>query len=225
MPYPYVTHVQLLPITPIRSLSLTGVLAMLALLPAQAAVTVTIDTLAQTVTWSGSATSDTFVVPENDITYFRLGMGSWIGGTLVASSGGGSIEANLGPGSVSGVFFSDSFSTGQIVVNGARDSFYTDLGTVSNFGPVPGGPASVSVTISGDGQAHSYAGLAAEVVDYLESLNGTQLYFQDDQGGAGVFNIGGPAAQMVVVPEPSSALLLLAAPFLTLRRRRRGVVG
>lgn len=213
------------PITPIRSLSLTGVLAMLALLPAQAAVTVTIDTLAKTVAWSGSATSASFVVPHNDITFFRLGTGSWIGGTLVTSSGGGSIEANLGPGSALGLFFSDSFSTGQIVVAGARDSFYTDLGSVTNSGDVPGGPASVSVTISGDGQAYSYAGLVAGAMAYLESLDGTQLYFQDDQGGAGVFNIGGPAGQIVVVPEPSSALLLLAAPFLALRRRRRGVVG
>lgn len=207
--------------SPIRSLCVAASLGMLALIPAQGAVTLTIDAFAKTLTWSGTATSDSFVIQEDDAFYVRLGIGDWIGGTITGT-GSGSLGASLNGVSGPGVFLSSSSFEGEVVVASVRNSIYTDLGSVQNFGGFSEGPATVSMSLTGDGLAYSYANLVGAEADYLESLNGTQLYFQDDQGGQGVFNFGGPAGQIVVIPEVSSALFVLAAPFAFLRRRRGG---
>ena len=206
--------------TPIRSLSIAGILAIFAQIPAQAAVTLTIDTLAKTFTWSGTATSDFFSVPESEIKSIRLGTGSWIGG-IAGDAGEGSLGVGLNPGSGASASLSAGSWVGIPVLAGSQNSIYTDLAIVNNFSGIPEGPSTASLTITGNSQTYSYADLDSGTMSYLESLNGTQLYFQDDQGGMGVFDIGSAAGQVVVVPEPSGALFLLAAPlFLSLRRRR-----
>lgn len=206
--------------TPIRSLSIAGILAIFAQIPAQAAVTLTVDTLAKTFTWSGTATSDFFSIPELGSKSIRLGTGSWIGG-IADDVGEGSLGVGLNPGSGASASLSVGSWAGIPVLAGSQNSIYTDLAIVSNFSGIPEGPSTASLTITGNSQTYSYAGLDSGSMSYLESLDGTQLYFQDDQGGMGVFNIGSAAGQVVVVPEPSGALFLLAAPFfLSLRRRR-----
>lgn len=201
---------------PIRSLFTAGILTFLSQIPAQAAVTLTIDTQAQTLTWSGTATTGSFVVPAFSDKPIRLGTGTWTGGFTV-SDGDGSLGSNLTSGSVSGLSFFPQYD-GIPVVHDVQSSIYTNLGIVSNMSEFP---VSVSLAIAGDDQGYSYAGSPAQIISYLESLDGTLLYFQDHQGGSNIVNMGSAVGQIVVVPEPSAALFLLAAPlFLTTRRRR-----
>ncbi|MCW1917061.1 hypothetical protein OJ996_25960 [Luteolibacter sp. GHJ8] len=209
-----------LPTSRVQCLFLTALLGILPAVPTQAAVTVTVDTLAQTVTWSGTATSPLLVIAESDYRSIRLGFGDWTGGESATSSFEQSLNVSLSPQSDWQIYLGESFASGQIVLAHSRDSFYTQLGFLTNTGSFSGGPLSASLTISGDGVARSYAGLTASSLEFLESLDGTALYFQDDYGGAGIFNLGGPAGQIVVVPETSSILLLLIAPLLTMRRKR-----
>ncbi|QJE97945.1 hypothetical protein [Luteolibacter luteus] len=208
-----------LPSRPIRSLCIAGILALSAQIPAHAAVTLTIDTLAKTFTWSGTATSEAIVIPEDSMKSIRLGTGSWIGGTLVSNEGDGSLAPSLIGGS--GVSVMEGSFNGIPIVAGSQNSVYMDLAMLSYIGGFPEGPTLAALTITADEQVYSYAGLNGDALSYFESLDGTQLFFQDNQGGAGVFNIGSAAGQIVVVPEPSGALFLLAAPLCFSFRRRR----
>lgn len=215
--------------TPIRSLSIAGILAIFAQIPAQAAITLTIDTLAKTFTWSGTATSDSVLVGDWSSKTIQLGIDSWIGGTYVNSGGGGALGVSLPPSNLFGTSVTpDSYAGIPIVaVNPSNpldptNSIRIPLALVEYRRIFSEDPASAPATLSitGDGQAYSYAGAGQFRIDYLESLDGTELYFQDNQSGAGVFNISS-AGHIVVIPEPSSALLLIAAPFLFSLRRRR----
>lgn len=200
----------------IRSLFTAGVLTFLAQIPAQAAVTLTIDTQAQTLTWTGIATTDSFVVPAFSNKSIRLGTGTWSGG-FTTSDSDGSLGASLASGRVSGLSFTPEYD-GIPVVHVVHNSIYTSLGIVDNRNE---SPVSVTLAIAGDGQGYSYAGTPAQALSYLETLDGTLLYFQDVQSSANILNMGSAVGQIVVIPEPSSALFLLAAPlFLSTRRRR-----
>lgn len=209
-----------------RSIFLAPILAALGVMPAHGAITLLVDTNAKTFTWSGTATSDGFVVTDMIPKFIRLGMGTWNGGT-VSEHGDGAISATLN--TVSGSFTAllPGFNPGQLVMADSQNSLYTDLGSVMKTfnGGFPGDEtATVSLTITGDGQTYSYASSLPGEQAFLESLDGTDLYFQDFQGGLGTFNIGSAAGQIVVVPEPSTVLLGLAAPLALLRRRRQANV-
>ena len=215
--------------SPIRSLSVAGILAISAQVPAQAAITLTIDTLAKTFTWSGTATSGSVLVGDWSSKTIQLGIDSWTGGTYVSADGDGALGVSLPPSSLLGTSVTPDFYSGIpiVAVNPSNpfdptNSIKIPLAEVEYRRILPQDPTSAPITliITGDGQAYSYAGANQFRIDYLESLDGTELFFQDEQGGAGVFNIGS-AGHIVVIPEPSSALLLIAAPFLFSLRRRR----
>lgn len=205
-----------------RQLTLIGAFfASLSLATADGAITLTIDSSAQTFSWTGSATSDPFVVAENSFVTIRLGSGTWIGGSL---SGTGTdsldVQPNL-PSNTFSAYYFDSIFNGQLILADTRNSFVSELGSIQNFGGGFGsGPIIASVSVNGDGEVYSYADYTDDSKAFLESLNGTQLYFQDERGGAGVFNIGGPAAEIVVIPEPASAALLALGAISLFRRRR-----
>lgn len=213
----------LLSSSPCRISGISAALALLAMMPAHGAMTLTVDTNLKTFVWSGTATSNAIVVMESTFMAIRLGMGDWNGGST-SGTGANSVVATLNTVSGSGVTLMSGFGAGEFVIAGGQNSFYTDLGFIQKFsgGGLPGdGPATVSMTITGDGQSYSYAGFLPNNMAYLESLDGTDLFFQNNQGGLGVVNIGSAAGEIVVIPEPSSALLLLAAPLVILRRKRR----
>lgn len=196
-------------------------LAALAAMPAEGAITLLVDTNAKTFTWSGTATSNSFVVAYGGFQNLRLGMGSWNGGTSTENGNGG-ISTTLNVVSGSSTSLLEGFNPGQFVMASTQDSLYTDLGFVTKTfsSGFPGDEtATVSLTITGNGQTYSYASSLANEQAFLESLDGADLYFQSYTGPVPL-NLGSAAGEIVVVPEPSSALLALAAPLALLRRRR-----
>lgn len=185
---------------------------------ASAAITLTIDTTAKTFTWSGSATSSPIVVMAGDSAYLRLGHGTWNGGSI-SDTGGDSLVANMDFGSGWTVFFIESPSIGQIVVAEHADTIVTDLGFISNSFSESGNRTG-TISVTGNGIPNSYSGYLGESIQFIEGLNGVELYFQNFQGGAGVTNIGPAAGQIVVIPEPSAAVIASFAALALLRRRR-----
>ena len=205
-----------------RQLILIGAFfAPLALATADGAITLTIDSTAKTFSWTGSATSDPVVVAENSYLNLRLGFGTWIGGVLSGTGSGSlAVQPIFPPGDFS-ASFSNSAIIGQLMVANTGNTLVSDLGTIQNSDDgSEGGPITASVSVNGNGQIYSYAEYPESSMAFLESLNGTQLYFQDERGGAGVFNIGSPAAQVVVIPEPATAALLALGAISLCRRRR-----
>jgi hypothetical protein len=189
-------------------------------LPAQAALTLTIDTFSQTFTWTGGATSDAFAVEPLKSKFIRLGMGTRIGGSGLSFEGGGSLGVSFAGETGALIDLNPHPNAGISVMSDG--TFYTSIATILNVDSLPEAEAAlVSLSVSGDGQVYSFAGLSQTSLDYLTSLDGKGLYFQDNQGGAGVFNIGSAAGQVVVIPEPSSALLLLVGSFVFTRWPRR----
>jgi len=215
--------------SPFRSLSVAGLVALIAQLPANAAITLTIDTISKTFTWSGSATSDSVELAKESPKIIQLGIDGWIGGIYISDDAGAPLGVSIAPPSPRHVDITPAFDTGipTVTVNPSNpfdptNSIRVRLGNVEYRPPFSEDPATVSASfsITGDGQAYSYATLNGNRTAYLESLDGTVLYFQDYQGGGSIVNIG-TAGQIVVIPEPSSALLLIAAPFLFSLSRRR----
>lgn len=172
--------------------------------PAQAALTLTINTGNQTFTWSGSATSDTFNVASGNLSEFRIatdGDSSTVG---TPTSGAGS----LGISSTSfGFVASLNPAPGRPTIT-TTPGFFTQLGSVNAFII----PESGTITVTGDNIAYSYAGPAA--ADF-ESLDGASLFFQQD-----LVNFGSSIGSITVIPEPSAFALLGCAGLLLLRRRR-----
>ncbi|WP_367871663.1 PEP-CTERM sorting domain-containing protein [Luteolibacter sp. Populi] len=173
------------------------------------AITLTIDTIHQTFTWTGSATSDTLELTTESYSPFRLGATDRVGGYGVGGGDSISVVEEVG----------DRFSSqspGAVVMVPADGTIHTDLGWIRS----PRIGQQVRLAITGNGIAYSYA----SEVPWIGSpapLDGVQLYFQY-QAGADIINLGSAAGQVVVIPEPSSGMLLLGAGAgLALRRRRR----
>lgn len=210
----------MLHVSPFRSLSLAGFLGLLAQLPAQGALTLTIDTIAQTFTWTGSATSDAFAVEPLKSKFIRFGMGTRVGGSSLSFDGGGSLGVSFAGETGALINLTPHPNAGVSVMSDG--TFYTNIATILNVESLPEAEAMfVSLSVSGDGQVYSFAGLTPTSLDYLASLDGTLLYFQDNQGGAGVYNIGSAAGQVVVIPESSSTLLFLGGLTWLVARRNR----
>lgn len=183
-------------------------LAAVALCPtaADASLYLTLDVDAQTFTWSGSATSISF---EGTTGTIRLGIGSWSGGSM------SSAEASLNVSATSFLF--PDFNRGNLVLNYNANSLYTNLG----FGNYSS-PTNQQLTVTGDNVAKSYTGAySTENENFLKTLNGTDLFFQNNRGGLGVFTIGPAAGSIVVVPEPSAAVLGLLGGLGLIARRKR----
>lgn len=190
----------------------------LALTPVHAAITLTIDTAAKTFTWTGSATSDPFAVAEGGFEFIRLGSGTWNGGT-VSGTGEDALSADIDFGNGWPVYFSSSVFIGQLVVAELANTIVADLGFISNSFS-DSGERTGTISVVGNGAANSYAGYLDESAQFLESLQGVDLYFQNNGGGAGVTNIGAPAGQIIVIPEPASAILVAFGALGIFRRRR-----
>lgn len=194
-------------------------LAIAGLMPVHGAITLTIDTVAKTFTWDGSAISESITLAEGEAAYIRLGNGTWNGGTQT-STGDESLSAGINFGSGWAMSFFKSPFIGQIVVAPAPNTIVSDLGTIMNSFS-DSGTRTGTISVVADGVGYSYSDLSGGFIQYLESLDGVDLYFQNNKGGAGVSNIGNAVGQIVVIPEPATAALVALGATCFLRRRRK----
>jgi hypothetical protein len=204
-----------------RVLVLAGILSGLALGRAEAALTLIINPITKTYNWSGSATSVDFTTPVGAMHIVRLGSGTWNGGTVSQDEltlAVSYILSSGGPASHVGGGTSGSYGGIAVAIPAGSETLSTSLGYIQGGS----GPDSVGhlVVTPFTSASNSYAGFNVSMRTFIESLDGTPLYFQYWDGGPFV-NIGPSAGQIVVIPEPSSALLLLGGCAL-MRRRRRG---
>lgn len=203
-----------------RGLVLAGILCGLALGRAEAALTLTINPATKTYTWSGSATSADLMTPVGSTHVLRLGSGTWNGGSSSQGQvrlGVSYIQSSGGPANhVAGGIY------GGILVATGGGTLSTNLGSIqAGAGEPPGSVGQVTVSVINSAPV-SYAGFLAGDRAFIESLDGSPLFFQYWDGGGSFVNFGTSAGQIIVIPEPSSssALLLLGACGLMRRRRR-----
>lgn len=203
-----------------RALVLAGILSGLALGRAEAALTLIINTATKTYNWSGSATSEDFTTPVGSMHFLRLGSGGVNGGTVsqdqitlavsyILSSGGPA--SHVGGGS------SGSYGGIGVTIPAGSETLSTSLGYIQGGSGLDAVGHVVVEPFSS--ASSSYAGFNVATRTFIESLDGTPLYFQYWGGGPFV-DFGPSAGQIVVVPEPSSALLLLGGCALMRCRRR-----
>lgn len=177
---------------------------------ANAQIVLTVDTSNRTLTWSGTATSDEFIMGEGvNLLNIRLGFGGWIGGRYAHMPEGALVVSSS----------TSNFGVGPAHPTIVTGSLYANLGSLENWS---GDSFSATVTVTGNGVPFSYLEDYDEQWVFLGSLDGEALYFQEDFGGAGVFNYGEAAGFVAVIPEPSTVALLLGglSALLVLKRRR-----
>jgi len=181
---------------------------LLSLGSAQGALTLTIDPVAHTFTWSGTVTVEGVSLVSEDYVFYTVGN--------VLSSGGG--NADTTPGAL-GVSLSNGQGSRFSPMGGVGDTYVAAAGKVyAELGEISPGSGTTDFTITGNGVAYSYTwdGAPQYYLNNWASLDGVELFLQRD------YTSFASVGQAVVVPEPSSALLAAgAAGLLFLRRRRK----
>jgi hypothetical protein len=190
---------------------IAAVFSIIGIAPADGALTLTINTASKTFTWSGSATSDPILLTVGSFRDFEIGFGAWQGGDNLNGAGSFDVEYDV---SDYRVTFTESVP-GRITAAPSVNALAVSIGNFSNESDRA---SSVSLTVEADNVAYTYADASTEVIDYLESLNGTNLYFKDSNGGD--IRFSNLAGQIVVIPEPSIVALGALGAIGLLRRRR-----
>jgi hypothetical protein len=190
---------------------IAAVFSIIGIAPADGALTLTIDTASKTFTWSGSATSDPILLTIGSYRDFQIGFGAWHGGYNLNDDGAFDVEPDISDFTVN---FRE-FHPGMITAAPSANALAVSIGNISNNSDRA---ISVSVTVEADNAAYTYSDVYFEVIDYLESLNGTNLYFKDSDGPD--IRFSNLAGQIVVIPEPSIVALGALGAIGLLRRRR-----
>lgn len=186
----------------------------LALGSAEGALTLTIDTLSHTFVWSGAATGDLIPVTAWENENFRLGDGSFNGGTTAGSGAGAITITNSGSSS----FTQQTSGSVYIASNTAAGTFYAYIGNA--FGGSSGADVRFNFTTDGLAYSYSWVGIPQNHLEFYGTLDGRELFVQRLDGTQWV-NVGAAIGEVVVVPEASSSLMMLGGVSGLLLRRRR----
>ena len=192
-----------------RKLTLTTLALALATSSASAALLLTVDSVNQTLTWSGTFTSESLPSSPGQSFHYRIGFSSWVGGV----SGG---EAGLLATSTNYDFLPDT--NAKIVVNSSQNSLYADIGWFNNYIDL----SPIAVTVTGNENTFSYSDLPQEHRSFIASLDGQELSLQRFRGITEIFDLE-VAGTIAVVPEPSTVAFLaggLSILFVVTRRIR-----
>lgn len=191
----------------------------LAPLSSQAALTMTVNTSAKTVAWSGVVTSGTiFTTP------FTINLDIIVATAFTPNPSGPTPYVQLGTEGL--VMTSHSTTITNGIVAPAEPRLYVDGNNVltsvivATIVDVDGG-GQTTVTVTGDFNAYDYGsvGLSPAQLSTLEGLDGAQLRFYRVDNG--LLDLGPAGTVVVAIPEPGPVSLLVVSLLgLALRRTR-----
>ena len=195
------------------------------------ALTLTVNTINQTLTWSGTATSTAIPLPEFQNSFITLGtkattnVNGRVPGTVESQPGlGVSISQSFGAGDG----FINADQPGQIYVNETTGNEFVAAFVANYFLFAAGHTA--TITLTGNDTPYLYvvpgnpnSSLEQSQIDFLATLDGTEIHFRtnnpnfvnDTYGSAGTINV-------ILVPEPSTISLGGLGLLALIARRKRG---
>lgn len=186
---------------------------------AWSALTLTIDVVNMTATWTGSAVLEIRTNDGDDANVYIAS--SQLDIPVTAGF------INNDPNSIDITIDADANFVGTFTEAANSERIYVDdspmligirvVDIVDNSGP---GNRDSFITVTGDGVTYgiNFNNLTQAQIDYLETANGSELRFfradspENDLGDAGL---------VVIIPEPSTLTLLAPLSILALSRRRR----